>query len=118
MAAAHDDRRVAPPADVADRLGGRGGEGAGRETLARFDDVDEMMADPREGVGARLVGADVEAPVDRKRVGGDDLPTESFSDLETESALPGCGRADHEQKRLGVCGSLAHNNRIRQRPRG
>ena len=74
---AGDDGQASPGGDAAG-----GGEGlpdkvGGRELDLRPDDVDEMMGDAAAGLGRRLVGADVEAPVDLDRVAAHDLAAEA-----------------------------------------
>ena len=71
--------------------------------LGRIDDVDEMMRNAA-ALGSRdLVGADVEAAIDRGRIAVDDLAVEPLGERERQRALAGRGRP--EDRRPNVTGT-------------
>ena len=65
--------------------------------LGRVRDVDQMVRDAAPIFLRHLVGADVEAAVDRRRIAIDDLAVVAFGQREAEGALPRRGGAEHGQ---------------------
>ena len=92
--AADQDRQAAARGDVADdgrrlaRIPRR------RVLLGRIGDVDQVMGNALAGGRRHLVGADVEAAVDGRRVTADDLAVEPVGERDAERALAGRGRTD------------------------
>jgi hypothetical protein len=70
-----------------------------RHRLGRVVGVEQVVRDPATLRRRRLRGADVHAPVDRHRVGVDDLAAEPLGEVEGERGLAGGGRADHGHDR-------------------
>ena len=62
--------------------------------LGRLDDVDEMVRDALLRLGRHLVGADVEAAIDRGRVAGDDLAAEVTRHRQRQRRLAGGRRSE------------------------
>ena len=60
----------------------------------RVGDVDQMMRDAAALVDRHLVGADVEAAIDGRRVAADDLAVEPLRERDAERALAGRGRPE------------------------
>ena len=65
-----------------------------RVLLGRIGDVDQVMRDAALLGERHLVGADVEAAVDRGRIAVDDLAAEAAGQRDAERALAGRGRAE------------------------
>jgi hypothetical protein len=53
-----------------------------------------MMRNPLLLAGRHLVGPDVEAPIDGRRIARDDLAVEAARQRDCERAFPGGGRTD------------------------
>src|SRR6187431_584445 len=67
------------------------------------------------GLG-HLVGADVETPVDRRRIAVDDLAVEGGGKGKAERALPGCRRPENRNDDRLIHGYEAERRRRRSRP--
>ena len=131
---ADQNRHAAARQDVADR-GGRVARVVGGAVFGgRLDDVDEMVRDAALIGDRHLVGADVEAAVDRRRIAVDDLAAKPLGERQSERALARRRRAEHGDHpipvhgftgsgvhRFGVhrfCGSRVHRfcgSRVRRR---
>ena len=68
---------------------------SGRVHLRRIRDVDEMVRNPAPGLHRQLVGADVEATIDRRRIAVDDFAAVPLSQREAERAFPRGRRPQH-----------------------
>jgi hypothetical protein len=90
---AGENRQTPAAVDVADRRGGVARVLRGGVVVCGIGDVDQVMRDAAPVGGRNLVGADVEAAVDRRGIAVDDLAVEPFGDRQRERALPRRGRA-------------------------
>ena len=98
-----DDRKAAARGDVG-HGGGRIRPVARRRVhLGRLDDVDEVVRNAAALSGVELVGADVEAAVDGRRIAGNDLAVEGLRNGERQGALAAGRRAnDGDEPHQGV----------------
>jgi hypothetical protein len=69
-----------------------------RITIAGADDVDEMMRNAALRFGRDLVGADVDAAIDGRRIARDDLAAKRFREPQRELTLAGRRRTDDRDK--------------------
>jgi hypothetical protein len=108
-----DEGQVALAVNLADDCGRvlrvLGGGVFGR----RFDDVDEMMRNPSPIADRYLVGADVEAPIDRGRVAIDDLAGVLLSQRERQRALAGRRRPENRNDEWSGQGGATSSPRRR-----
>ena len=81
--------------DVANRRGGVARVLRRRVLVGRIDDVDQVVRNAAPLGQRHLVGADVEAAIDRRRVAVDDLAAEPLGQRQRQRALAGRGRPEH-----------------------
>ena len=74
-----------------------------RVHLGRVDQIDQMMRNPPPPAGGDLVGPDVETPIDRRRIAGQDLAPDPRRERQREGTLARRRRSDdREQQRTPV----------------
>ena len=95
--AADQNREPPAPVHVADGGGRIARVLRGGIDLGGVGNVDEVVRDALPVAGGHLVGADVEAAVDRGRVAVEDLAVELAGQRQSERALPRRGRPQHRQ---------------------
>ena len=86
-----------------------------RVLLGRIRHIHHVMRNPLLLLHRHLVGADVEAAIDRGRVAGDDFPTEQLRERDAERALARRGRPDASRDQCFTGSSTARGTRRARR---
>ncbi len=113
--ATDENRKLASSGDVPDDRRRLAGVARRRVLLDRAGHVDHVMRNAALLAERDLVGADVEAAVDRRRVAADDFPIPAFGERDAERTLPRRRRSDDcdETRLAGVQGTGTNESGIR-----
>ena len=96
--AAHDERKPPSRADLTHESHGILQKIGGAVGLTNVTDVDQMVRAYRPFLLRRLCRADVHAPVDKRRIHGDDLNVMTSGDLQRKSGLAARRRPKNHQR--------------------